>query len=283
MSWKVCVLEGFRKSIRPGWRAKLSAGFIYSVLSAVRPRKQVALDNLKTAFPQSGEAWRNDMLKKIYSHFSWITVEYLAAQNDLNKVDDWFVECEGKEHLDELLAQGRGAVLLMAHLGNWELMGAWLVRQGYPVYAVVRDPDEPDLAALTVQYRENIGVHPIPKEGILKEPVRQLKKGNMVVVAGDQNWGRHGLQVPFFDKVCGTAGGPAAFGLLSGTPVVPVAAIRKGPFRYAMKILPPLEVPPEGKRDEKVLAMTTEANRVIEDLIRQTPEQWLWMHRRWRD
>jgi len=284
MSLQASVLDGIRKWIRPGWRASFVTGGVCALLRIIRPRSAVAMANLELAFPDSDPGWRKYILARVYHHFAAILSEYLVEQNDPTLVSEWFSETQGKEYLDRQIESGRGAVLLMAHFGNWELMAAWLFQNGFPVSGVIQNPTDPDLADLIDRYRKNIGGEPIPKQFMLREPLKRLHEGRMVVVAGDQNWGGKGaLRIPFFGKECGTAGGPAGFALLADVPLIPVAAIRLGPFSYRMEIGPPIETPSFGKREEKVLEMTVAANRWTEGIIRRAPEQWLWMHRRWRD
>ncbi|MDO9508562.1 MAG: lysophospholipid acyltransferase family protein [Thermovirgaceae bacterium] len=284
MSLQARVLDGIRKWIRPGWRASFVTGSVYALLRIVRPRRSVALANMEIAFPGSTSGWRRETLSRVYRHFASILAEYLVVQNDPSMVLEWFTGCEGKDHLDRQLSEGKGAVLLMSHFGNWELMAAWLVQNGFPIYGVIQNPSDPGLAELIDRYRKNIGGEPIPKQFMLREPVKRLKEGKMVVVAGDQSWGGRGaLRIPFFGKECGTAGGPAGFSLLAGVPLIPVAAFRLGPFSYRIEIGPPIDEPALGTREDKVLEMTIAANRWTESIIKRAPEQWLWMHRRWRD
>lgn len=284
MSLQAGLLDGIRKWIRPGWRASFVTGCVYLFLRIIRPRNGVALSNMELAFPDSCPAWRKKTLSRVYLHFASILSEYLVVQNDPRQVLEWFTACEGKEYLDRQISSGKGAVLLMSHFGNWELMAAWLAQNGFPIYGVIQNPSEPGLADLIERYRKNIGGRPIPKQFMLREPVKRLKEGKMVVVAGDQNWGGRGaLRIPFFGKECGTAGGPAGFALIAEVPLIPVAAFRLGSFSYRMEIGPPIEEPPHGTREEKVLEMTVAANRWTESIITRAPEQWLWMHRRWRD
>lgn len=284
MSLQAGLLDGIRKWIRPGWKASFMTWCVYSFLRMIRPRAGIALANLKLAFPDSDPAWRRRTLSKVYLHFSSILSEYLVVQNDPAQVLEWFTECKGKEYLDSQISSRKGAVLLMSHFGNWELMAAWLAQNGFPIYGVIQNPKDPGLAELIGRYRKNIGGEPIPKQFMLREPVKRLKEGKMVVMAGDQNWcGKGALRIPFFGKECGTAGGPSGYALLADVPLIPVAAFRLGPFNYRMEIGPPIDEPSRGTREAKVLEMTLAANQWTENLIKRAPEQWLWMHRRWRD
>ena len=284
MSLQAHALEAVRKWIRPGWRAALASGVLYGLLRVVAPRRKVALGNMEIAFPKSSPSWRRENLSRVYRHFAASLAEYLVVQNDPSLVDKWFIDSSGLEWLREQASEGRGAVILMAHFGSWELMAAWLARRGFPIYGIIKDPDDRDLAELIEKYRRNIGGRPISKQSALKEPVRRLREGGMVVIAGDQNWGGKGaLRIPFFGKDCQTAGGPAAFAIMAEVPLIPVAATRLGSFRYRIDIGPPIDEPGDGTREEKMLIMTREASLWTERMIRKAPEQGLWMHRRWRD
>jgi KDO2-lipid IV(A) lauroyltransferase len=284
MSLQSGTLEAVRNWVRPGWRANLLTAVLRVALWVIAPRGKVALQNMEIAFPGSTPSWRRKNLSRVYHHFAASLAEYLVVQNDPAQVDDWFVASSGLEWLQKQASIGKGAVILMVHFGSWELMSAWLGRRGFPLYAVIQEPDDGDLAKLIEKYRRNIGGKPIPKRSMLTEPVKRLREGAMVVLAGDQNWrGKGALRLPFFGKECGTAGGPAAFSIMAEVPLLPVAVTRLGPFKYRIDIGPPIVQPLEGSREAKVMAMTREANSWIEELIRKAPEQWLWMHRRWRD
>ncbi len=284
MSFQADLLDGIRKWIRPGWRSSLVTRVVYVLLLIVRPRRGVALENMKIAFPASTSRWRSKNLSRVYSHFASILSEYLVVQNGPEQVVEWFKETRGMELLERQREEGKGAVLLMSHFGNWELMAAFLVQRGFQIYGVIQNPVDPGLAALIERYRKNIGGKPIPKQFMLRDPIKRLREGNMVVVAGDQNWGGKGaLRISFFGRDCGTAGGPAGFSLIADVPLLPAVAFRTGSFSYRLEIGPAIKKPVTGTRDEKIIEMTAAACKWNESIIERAPEQWLWMHRRWRD
>lgn len=264
-----------------GTRATLLDYLLSGMLKTTKPRGKVAMDNLSIAFPQSTEEWRKDMLSKVYSHFASTLVEYIVALNEPDRLTGWFKTVEGKKYLDEALTSGRGAVLLFGHLGNWELLGGWLALSGYPVYAMVRKHDDQELEDLIDGYRQRMNLKIIDKDNI-REPIRQLKKGNFVAIAGDQHWGRAGLEVPFLGKICSTPSGPAVYAILTGAPIIPIAAFRRGKFDYVFEAYPPIEPQRKGDSKQETYRLTMLANQAIEKMIRRAPEQWLWMHRRWR-
>lgn len=268
--------------LAPGIRAGAAAHVLSFLLSAYGPRRDVALGNMAVAFPTWSPSRRKKTLRQTYRHFAWILVEYLTAMNEPSSVLEWFVETEGKHYLDEAAEKKQGAVLLFGHFGNWELLGGWLAFSGYPIDAVIREPDDPEFRDLMQSYRHTMGMGTIVKKS-LREPLKRLKQGRFVGIAGDQHWGDMGIEVPFFDRPCSTASGPAAYALLSGAPLIPIAAYRLGPFRYRFEAQKPVDVPESGSRDDKIREMTMESNKALERMIRRAPEQWLWMHRRWRE
>jgi KDO2-lipid IV(A) lauroyltransferase len=282
MKGRAAVLDCIRKWIRPGWRAAAVASFFSCGLRIIRPRRKVALDNLRLAFPDSDESWRKETVTKCYQHISWMVAEYLSLVSDPSRVHSWIVETEGKEILDELRDSGRGAIILTGHVGNWELLAGWLAQSGYPLTAVVRNPDDPNLSELIETYRAALGVGTIEKHFIMKDAVRLAKKGGFLGLLPDQAWHSSGVRGPFFGRMCYTAGGPAAIAHLAGVPVVPVVSYRLAPFRHRVVISPPLPMAEGTDRNSAIHENTLRMNRSIEEMIRPFPEQWLWLHRRWK-
>lgn len=264
-----------------GVRADLFDCFLSSLLKMAKPRRKVAMDNLSIAFPQSDAEWRKKILIKAYNHLSSALVEYIVALNDPEVVVSWFEKTEGKEYLDEALANGKGAILLFGHFGNWELLGGWLALSNYPVYAMVRKHDDKDLEELIDSYRRRMGLKVIDKDNI-REPVRQLKKGHFVAIAGDQHWGEGGIKAPFFGKLCSTPPGPAMYAFLTGAPIIPIAAYRDGKYTYTFEAQPPIRPQRQADKQKEISRLTIKANQAIEEMVKKAPEQWLWMHRRWR-
>jgi KDO2-lipid IV(A) lauroyltransferase len=279
---RAAVLDCIRKWIRPGWRATAVASFFSGGLRLIRPRRKVALENLRLAFPDSEETWRKETVRKCYLHISWMVAEYLSLVSDPARVHSWVVETEGKEILDNLRDSGRGAIILTGHVGNWELLAGWLAQSGYPLTAVVRNPDDPNLSELIETYRAALGVGTIEKHFIMKDAVRFAKRGGFLGLLPDQAWNSTGVHGPFFGRMCYTAGGPAAIAHMAGVPVVPVVSYRLAPFRHRVVISPPVPMAEGTDRNSAIQENTLRMNRAIEEMIRPFPEQWLWLHRRWK-
>jgi KDO2-lipid IV(A) lauroyltransferase len=189
------------------------------------------------------------------------------------------MELVGHDHLEQAAARGKGILLLSAHLGNWELLAPSHALTAFPLSIVVRPLDEPLLQRLAERFRRRSGVELIGKRRALHEVAEALRRGRMVGVLLDQNSSRsEGVFVPFFRVAASTSKGLALLSLRTGAPVVPVFIRRVGAGRHRVEVDAPLPVP----ADRDVLAYTAAFTRVIEGAIRRTPEQWFWMHERWR-
>lgn len=283
MNLKVRLLELSRKFSSQGVRGRLLYGFIRVILSVLSPRKSVALSNIRLAFPDKSPEWRRMILKKMYDHFSLMAVEYLALVDDPPKALRWVSKVQGKGHLDSLLNEKKGCILLTVHGGNWELLSAWICQSGYPLQAVVRDPDDLSVAQVAESYRKKIGLVTVRKDGAsLRKTVNFTKKGGFLGLVADQDGGPLGIPVKFFRRPCTMPRGPAAISILAHVPVVPVSIQRLSPFRHKVKIDPPIYPPEDGNRAEKIKVFSEKLNKVMENMVRDRPEEWLWMHRRWK-
>jgi KDO2-lipid IV(A) lauroyltransferase len=189
------------------------------------------------------------------------------------------VHVEGVEHLQSAAARGRGVLVLTAHYGNWELLAAAHRLTGLPLSIVIRPLDHPVLDELAARFRRRSGAELIVKHQAVREVLQALRRGRMVGILLDQNATRaEGVFVPFFGVAASTSKGLAVLALRTEAPVVPVFLRRTADGRHCMDVSAPLEPPADGD----VVAYTARFNRVIEGAIRRAPEQWLWMHARWR-
>lgn len=189
------------------------------------------------------------------------------------------LELIGHEHVEKAAAEGKGILLLSAHLGNWELLAPAHALTAFPLSIVVRPLDEPTLQRLAERFRLRSGVELIGKRNGLRDIVKALRQGRMVGVLLDQNSSRaEGVFVPFFRVPASTSKGLATISLRTGAPVVPVFIRRLAGGRHRVEFDAAVPRPNDGE----MTTYTAEFNRVIESAIRRAPEQWFWMHERWR-
>ena len=284
MSASVTAVEFLRKTLAyPDWRGRVLYGILRGVFALVPIRRTMILEALARAFPEKDEPWRRATLKGIYQHYSWMIVEFLAAVNDSSLVDRMVVEVEGREIGDAQLASGKGCFVLSGHFGNWELSGAWLPRNGYPVDPAARDADDADFAALIERYRTSLGEHTLRKGAMnVLNMLRDAKAGRWIALIADQNAGPHALPVTFLGRRTTMVEGPAALALTAKLPLITFYTMRLGPFRHRAVFKPPVCDGTEGRSKENIAEYTQRANRVLEDMVRSAPEQWFWFHRRWK-
>jgi len=246
-------------------------------------RRRTALDNLAVAFPELAPAARRRLARASWQHLGVMSMELarmLAYPLDATLRTMTF---DGLEHLDAAMKEHGRALLLTAHLGNWELLAASHRLTAYGLSIVVRSLDAAPLDALAGELRRKTGVELIDKRGALRPVLDALRRGRLVGILMDQNATRHeSVFVPFFSRAASTSKSMAVLALRTRTPVVPVFTHREGPGRHRVIVEPALPWPAAKETEAAIVELTTRCNEAIERAIRRSPEQWLWSHRRWR-
>lgn len=195
---------------------------------------------------------------------------------------DRIVTVSGLSHLDRALAHGRGVLGITGHVGCWELMAAYLAAKGYPLAVVGKPLYDPRLNALLVAYREKAGLVNIERDGAARRMLRWLRDGKMVGVLIDQDTAVESEFVDFMGRPAKTPIAPMLLAQKAGAAIVPMAirAIKGG--RHHLTILPELDLEPDdGQRATRVRNLSR-CSKAVENLILQAPEQWVWMHERWK-
>lgn len=262
------------------WLGRRIGDLGYLVL---RRRRQVALENLRHAFPGLSAAERRRLCRGSYRHLGVLVVELCAL---LTRPVDRFLErvtVEGREHLDGVMARHGRALILTAHVGNWELLTAAHLLTAYRLAVVVRPLDSFWLNRLAERLRRRAGVELIDKRRALRPVLSALAQGQLVGILLDQNASRReGVFVPFFGRLASTSRSIAVLALRTGAPVIPIFARREPGGRHRVIVRSPLEPATMNEREEAIVELTARCTAVIEATIREAPEQWLWMHSRWR-
>lgn len=253
-------------------------------LLALGGRRRRALANLRLAFPDLAPAARRRLCRRSFQHFGMTMAELagmLARPLDATLAS---VTVEGLEHLREAMERSGRAIVLTAHLGNWEILSAaHRLAGGYGLAVVVRPLDTPGLNALAERLRRKTGVELIDKRHALRPVLGALARGRMVGILLDQNASRReGVFVPFFGREASTSRSVAVLALRTGAPIVPIFARREPGGRHRVSILPVVEAPVDRSGEAAIVSLTARCTAVVEAAIREVPEQWLWMHHRWR-
>lgn len=194
------------------------------------------------------------------------------------------LEVTGLEHLHSLKTDNSGAVLVSAHLGNWELSGLFSEVINKPIAGVAKPlKKKPRLYAAIKKTREDMGFTILDKKGSAGALARRLRKGGIVALLIDQRVRRdYRIWAPFFGHQVATIPSPAVLARLSGCPIIPVFVNRIRPLHHRFTIKKPIFVPKTGDNREVVAEYTAHLNHIIEEQILSNPSQWFWPHNRWR-
>ena len=243
----------------------------------------IAADNLRQAFPEWGEARVQATARGVYAHFGTVLLDILWMEGRPVEELLELADVEGLEHLTAALARGVGVVSPLAHLGNWEFQGIATAPLVGPSAVVARPLDNPALDRRLVSFRASTGNIVIYKQRALSQVLRNLHEGRTVGIVVDQNvQAKDGIFVRFFGRPASTTTVAAALALKTGCPIVPARCVLRANGRYRMVYGPPVEWSGSGRRAEDVADLTQTIASVIEGWVRETPEQWLWLHRRWK-
>lgn len=268
-----------RKMVLALGRAAGSVAF--SILTKERKR---TLQHLSWAFGhEKRPAEIRELGRRVFLHFGEVAMEVARfpklTPQELNR---WVETGEGVARLRQALTGGKGVIILTAHFGNWELMGAFLRFTGFPGTVVGRKLYYDKFNEMIVGLREKVTLRTIYQEDSPREFLKVLKENEMLGVLADQDVDRYeGIFVPFFGRPAYTLTSPVKLALASGAPLVPTFLVREG-GRYRLIVEEPIHVEMKGSREETFREYTERWSRILEERIRQYPDQWVWMHRRWK-
>lgn len=221
------------------------------------------------------------------TRFGTMIIEVLSFPIYTKEALDKKIVFHGREYLDALKESGEGAVFMASHAGNWELLGAYLAMSGYPLISVAQQQDSKSADAFINEYRSMMKQHVTYKTGI-RDMVRFLSQGHYIGLLMDQDPGYTGIMVKFFGLDTLTADGPAKLAGIGNYPILSIFIHEDAPYHYVVEALPPLRPYSANKalsREEKkkiVYEVTQQLNDRLEAHIRKYPQDWFWLHNRWK-
>lgn len=245
--------------------------------------KLITIHNLTRSFPEKSLDDILRIAKASYANFA-VTILEFSDLLYLNKhnLHRW-VSVRGLEHYEKARQEGKGVLLFSAHFGNWEIGNAALAILSKPPIFMARILGSPFLEESSTYARASLGIDTLHKENAMRPMLRLLKKGEAVVLLIDQNVAVYeGVFVDFFGRPACTTFGIVLMALHMGAVVLPIFTTRMPDGRYLTEIGPKIETIHTGDHDQDVLVNTQNYTRIIEDHIRKYPEQWLWIHQRWK-
>jgi len=241
-------------------------------------RRRVAVGNIGRALGLGPRAARR-LARRCYRQLGRTMVEFLRV-GSLDRHGARRILGEGPLQRVEAFRQGKGVLVLGAHLGNWDLLACAAARAGLPVNVVTRELKSSRLNRFWMAQREACGVRLLPAEGSAKAVLRALRRNEVVALVLDQHE-PDGLVVPFLGRPAATSAALARLARATGAPVVPAFLLRRGDG-YRARVLDPVELRRSEDRRRDHWENTARFNRIIEQEVRARPEQWFWVHRRWK-
>lgn len=252
----------------------------------LKKRRQLTISNIRVAkengFFKNGID-EKQLAKRVWEHLGMIGSEFLYYYERKPEEFHEAVRFEGAENLKRILTRNRGAILVSGHLGNWELLGVSLALRGFKMNPIVKFQSNGLVDKIIQDNRRSLGMNLIDKKGFLRPIIEAFKRNEIVSFLIDQSTYKNGVRVSFFGRQAPIPHGAAEFALKTGAPVFTARCLREKPGQYRVVISEEIELIRTGDHQRDVVENTAMFIRLIEDVIRDHPEQWLWMHRLWRD
>ncbi|MES2202230.1 MAG: hypothetical protein V4498_08260 [candidate division FCPU426 bacterium] len=244
--------------------------------------RRTSLDNLVLAFNgEKTKPERRKIAKAAYEGFAQTMIELARMPVTSPEEIESYFEFENLELLHTLQQAGKGAICLSAHYGNWEWMGAALIKKGFPMTFMIGTQSNPHVDRLFNEYRGKVGIKFVRIRHI-KEVVKGLRNGEFMALLGDQDGDKWGTFVDFFGRHASTHTIGDILARKTGAPTFFGVSQRLGPRKHFVSIVPMAEAPAGLSEIQASAFRLQEYNNHLEAAIRRDPGQWLWMHRRWQ-
>ena len=246
----------------------------------LRKSRRIALVNLRLIY---GRAVPDKEIRRIARRAFINLGKFAYDVVSLNRVAPQglarIIEVTGLDNLDRAFARGKGVILLSGHVGNWELMAAYLSRAGYPLNVLATRLKNSRLDELIVSLRRNVGIAVLERSGGLKDALRCLNRGEILGILIDQDTSVESVLVDFLGRPTKTAVGPVKLASRTGAAIVPLAMLMTDNGHYRIEVKEPLVV---SGQEASLVNDVERCSKAVETFIRAEPSQWVWMHRRWK-
>lgn len=264
------------------WLRRVGSGLGWAACRVIRIRRRVVLENIRNSFPKASAREVDRVALETYRNAGRCLFEIMTfAGLDPDDVRA-MVTFEGREHLDEAVAHGRGAILFSGHFGNWELAGAAIGCNGYPIHATDTNHSNKLMHDVITRLRTRVRMVVLSPNEPVASLRRLLGQNKMITYLADQDAGSHGIFVDFFGRPASTLRGPAVLSVRTGCPIVPVFMVREGTDHHRAVVGELLWPDAALPNREAVRDLTQRFTNVLEQVIRRYPGNYFWMHRRWK-
>jgi KDO2-lipid IV(A) lauroyltransferase len=263
------------------WLGAAVGRVAYLLLGRLR---NVGVRNLELAFPQMPRPERDRILRMEYRNLGWQLAEFCQMSAYTLARAGRFIRYDGLEHYLNARDRGRGVLVLTGHLGAWELSSFYHSLAGYPMGMVIRRLDNPLVDRFVNRIRCQHGNRVLHKDDFARGLLGSMRAGETVGILMDTNMTPpQGLFVPFFGVPACAASGLARVALKTGAAVLPGFLLwEESEQQYVLRFGPELALAATGNTEADIMDNTARLTAVLEEVIRQYPSQWLWMHRRWK-
>jgi len=250
----------------------------------VRIRHRVVDDNIRHVYPELGQGERRVLARRMWEHLLLMVCEIAHAPRKIHETN-WrrYVCVHQTRQTVKYLLDARPVVLVSGHFGNFELTSYMMGLLGFPGHAIARGLDNPYLDRYLLRFRSEYGQYILPKEGSSAQIDAVLKSGGAIALLGDQSAGRKGCWVDFLGRPASCHKAVALFTLMSGAPLLVSFGKRiGGPLQFELGAYAVADPELGGKELASVKSLTQWYNERLEEVIRTAPEQYWWVHRRWK-
>jgi len=261
-------------------KASAFAGWFVRTVGPLSDAQTTGMRNLAKAYPENTVQQNKDIIKKVWDNFGRDMGEYPHLAK-INVYEDPRFEIVGAEHIDNLRDDGKPGIIFGAHLANWEVGIMGMSQRGLRVTQMYRATNNPYVDKLVRRTQEGIGKEVLNKGSQdAKRILELLNSGGHLFLLVDQKLNR-GISVPFFGREAMTAPAAVRMAIRYNCPLIPMRVERLGGFKFRITYYPPLEVSNTGDLAKDQYDNLVRMNSALESWVRERPEQWLWIHKRW--
>ncbi len=249
-----------------------------------RDLRRVAEANCALAFPDLSRGERRRIVRGSFRNFARVGIDVFWVRRIDGRNFREFVDIENEELAREILAEGRGAIAVTPHLGNWEIISTVSALAGFPLHVVVHPLNNPYLSDWFDRHRGRGGVRVVHRQGAVRSAIRAVRRNEAVALLIDQNTkpAEGGTYVDFFGLPATITKTPAVLALRTGAPILFTLGIPRDDGGWTVRYGPRIEVSSNPDAEEAVRETTRNCVRAVEQSIRDHPDLWLWMYKRWK-
>jgi len=274
------------RCLPPGALAYVSKILGAALFRLIKKYRERVIQNLTLAFGKEKDSKEiNRIAKEVFRNLTLTPLESVYAY--VNPFERFLlnIEISGEEYLRSALSNQKGIIALGLHLGPFTLVGARLSLQGYRFNLIYNEGNYPRLWKRLGDYQRRLGQNPFPLKPLtssLKKSLNSLRRNEILYLIADEQQRRGGIPTHFFGQTAFTPTGPAILSLKTGAPIVPMFIVRENAAPKRLIIRPPIQIERTPSLEKDIEALTVKFTEVIEEIVKQYPEQWSWLNRRWK-